>query len=385
LDATLAADGTATTIITSGYHRTVQEMEKKHNTHATDIGLRTGVRTGSLRAGITIAYTHLDRRLQPNLSAIHRRYHATGHDFSGFSADYAYTPGRLSISGETAIDGHGHLATSNTASLQASSNLSLLVAQRFYSYRYQAFHAHALSEGGHVQNESALMIGTTWRPLRHWQLQAYADYAYFPWARYQTSRSSSATDLLVVSSYRLHPNWTLQARYRHHRQERDNAASSLSTDESQGDSPLVTQVNHRCRLSMTFAPQHSTYSLTTRGDFSHTNRPTADRGWMISETATWKTTPLLYFTIGAAWFNTDSYMSRLYLFEHQLPHQYASTSYDGQGMRCSLLGCATIGSWQGHLLVGYTHYFDRSAIGTGLQQIDHSSMTDVEVQLRYRM
>ena len=33
---------------------------------------------------------------------------------------------------------------------------------------------------------------------------------------------------------------------------------------------------------------------------------------------------------------------------------------------------------------GATNYCDRSTIGTGLQQVDHSALTDVELQLRWK-
>jgi hypothetical protein len=42
------------------------------------------------------------------------------------------------------------------------------------------------------------------------------------------------------------------------------------------------------------------------------------------------------------------------------------------------------GHWQGNLRLGYTRYFDRTTIGSGWQQINQSSLTDMEVQLRYR-
>ena len=42
LDATLNSDGTVRTLLTDGYHRTPAEMQKKHNTHETTMGLRIG-------------------------------------------------------------------------------------------------------------------------------------------------------------------------------------------------------------------------------------------------------------------------------------------------------------------------------------------------------
>jgi hypothetical protein len=34
---------------------------------------------------------------------------------------------------------------------------------------------------------------------------------------------------------------------------------------------------------------------------------------------------------------------------------------------------------------GYTHYLDRDVISSGLQQIDGSTMTDVDLQFRWKL
>lgn len=105
---------------------------------------------------------------------------------------------------------------------------------------------------------------------------------------------------------------------------------------------------------------------------------------MLSQTARWQPRHWL-LSLTAAWFDTESSASRLYLYERQLPHQYAFASYYGRGMRLSLLARLTIGRWQGHALLGHTRYFDRSVIGSGLQAVGHSFMTDLSLQLRYRL
>lgn len=369
-DATLNDDGSARTLITSGYHRTANEMEKKHNTHATDAGLHTTWRRGAFHAGLTAAYTHFDRPLRPDTATLYRRYQPTGSNFVNVAVDYGCNVQRLSLSGETAIDRNGHVATLNMLSYQPSGQWALMAVQRFYSYRYQALHAHALSEGGHAQNESGLLVGTTWTPLRHWHVQAYADYAYFPWARSMASQSSEAFDVLVASTLTLSP-FTLKARYRRHYHERNHP---------DGNHLLTGQTDHRARLSIAFTPPNSAWLLTTQADYTQTS----DRGWMLSQTARWQPRHWL-LSLTAAWFDTESSASRLYLYERQLPHQYAFASYYGRGMRLSLLAQLTIGRWQGHALLGHTRYFDRSVIGSGLQAVGHSFMTDLSLQLRYRL
>ena len=60
-------------------------------------------------------------------------------------------------------------------------------------------------------------------------------------------------------------------------------------------------------------------------------------------------------------------------------------SFYGEGIHYSLFLRADISPTL--LLIGKfstTNYFDRDHISSGLQQIDHSSMTDLELQLRVR-
>jgi hypothetical protein len=369
LDGTLDKDGQVTTLITSGYHRTEREMEKKNNTQLSDAGLLLDWKSGGWQVGFALTATRLNRQLQPDTSVLFRRWQAAGRYFAHVGASYGYTSHRLSFSGETAIDRHGHLATLNVLGYQPSTRWSLMALQRFYGYRYQSLRAHALSEGGHTQNESGLLVGATWRPLHQWSLQAYADYTYFPWARYQASETSEAFDILVASTV----SWgqfSLKGRYRRRRQQHDDAEKTQ----------LLWQTDHRARLGLTFTPDHSAWSLTTQADWAHSDGD----GWMVSQNVAWAPDNAL-IAMTAAWFHTDGYDTRLYLHERQLPHSFSVASYSGHGLRLSLLTRLRMGRWEGHFRVGLSRYFDRSAIGSGLQQIDKKTQADLDFRLACRI
>ena len=66
-------------------------------------------------------------------------------------------------------------------------------------------------------------------------------------------------------------------------------------------------------------------------------------------------------------------------------YQYTFSSYDGEGIRYSVMARADISN---RLLfiarLQTVNYFDRSVIGSGLQAIDHSSRTDLQLQLRWK-
>lgn len=373
VDATLNDDGSIATLLYTGYHRTPKEMEKKHNTHATSAGGSLSFRSGGLHLAANAIYTHLDRTLLPDRAVLYRRYYATGTDFVNASIDYGYTHHHFSLSGETATDGDGHLATINTLSLQATDNLSLVALQRFYSYRYTSLHAHSFSEGGHAQNESGVFVGATWRPLSHLQLQAYADYATFPWARYQVSQPSHSTDLLLQATYDRR-QWSVQARYRAHlRQKDDNDKTTL-----------IASDDHRARLTVTFTPSEA-WSSKTQADYVFSKYKQSARGFLVGEHLSWQHHRLMLRLTGA-YFDTDSYQSRVYMYEPHMQGDFSFPMYYGEGIRTSLMARADLGHrLRLSLRLGYTNYFDRTAIGTGLLSIPHSSMTDLDMQLRWRL
>ena len=369
LDGTLNNDGTLRTIVTDGYHRTPAEMEKKHNSHATDAGTHIAWRQDGLRAGATVVYTHLDRELLPDTKTLYRRYYAQGQDFLNLSADYGYLHPRFALNGETAINRDGAVATINSLSLQAADGLNVMLLQRFYSYRYTALYARSVAEGGRVQNESAVYLGATWRPSPRLQLQAYTDYAHFAWARYQVSQPSHAWDNLLSAVYDI-GRWSLGGRYRLHLRQHDDETKKALTDYTE----------HRGRLSLTRNGQ--LLSATTQADAVSTGD---DWGYMLSESVggRWRK---LKASASGGYFHTTGYASRLYVYERSPLFNFSFPAFYGEGLRLMLMVQTTIAK---QLMLtakaGFTHYFDRSTISTGLQQINSSSQTDLDIQLRWKI
>ena len=370
MDATLNKDGTAATIVTSGYHRTETELEKKNNLKNTTLGGNVRYQANGYHAGFNLVGTHLNRELKPNTSALYRQYYAQGYDFLNVSADYGYVHHRFSVNGETALNREGALATINSVSLQLGSEWSLMALYRFYSYRYTSLYANSYSDGGSVQNESGIYIGATWQPSPSWKLMAYTDYAYFPWAKYQISQSSHSWDQLLQVSYSK-KRWSFGGRYRLRIRQKDNDDKTA----------LVTRTEHRGRLSAEYS---SVWSSRTQVDFGFISFNAPEKGLMISETLGF-THRWLRLNGGLGWFHTDSYDSRVYLYELGPLYTYSFSQFSGEGIRYWLMVRANIGS---RLMltakIGITNYFDRSTIGSSYQQINHSSQTDLDLQLRWK-
>jgi hypothetical protein len=88
---------------------------------------------------------------------------------------------------------------------------------------------------------------------------------------------------------------------------------------------------------------------------------------------------------GVGWFHTDSYDSRVYLYELGPLYTYSVAQFYGEGIRYWLMARANIGKRvMLTAKIGVTDYFDRSTIGSSYQQINASSQTDLDLQLRWK-
>ena len=372
-DATLNKDGTVATILDTDYHRTETEMAKKHNLNALKTGGSLRYNAHGLRLGVNALYTHFDRALKPNTQTLYRRHYPQGSDFMNASLDYGYASPRWALNGETAIDKQGHIATINTASLRVSDVVSLMALQRFYSYAYHAPDAQSYSDGGKVQNESGAYLGITWQPSQALRLSAYTDYAYFAWARYQVSQSSYSWDNLVQASWQKR-GWTLNGRYRLRLRQKDEEGGTKK------EKTLADRWEHRGRVSADYT------AATGLG-----GRLQIDGGWSKGEWGTMVSGTLAYtrrwlrLNGGLGYFHTDSYNSRVYVYELGPLYTYSSQQFYGEGIRYWLMARVQIG--KGLALtakVGVTDYFDRSIIGSGYQQVDGSSLSDLDMQVRWK-
>lgn len=374
IDATLNDDGSARTLIYSGYHRTPTELVKKHNTQVTDLGGTIGWQQGTLYINANVAYTHYNRPLCPQQNASYRTYAAQGNNFLNMSMDYGWNNHRWAFSGETALSKNGALALIHTVNCRVSNPLSLMLLHRYYDKRYTAQHANSFREGSSIQNEHGIYLGSTWQPSYSWHIQGYLDYAHFDWPRYQVSAKSDAFDALL-SIRHTGKKWTWSTRYRIHIRQHDDDSKKR----------IINQTNHRIRLGIDWTPSQQ-LTLHTQGDGVLTREAgSSSRGAMVSQQVRWHS-QWLQLTGTAAWFRSDNYDSRLYQYEPSLLNDFSFPAYYGHGIHYAMIAKADIGT---HLelaaKLGVTNYFDRSTIGTGLQEISRSSMADLLLQLNIKI
>ena len=358
IDATVKND-TISTIQTSGLHRTELEIKKQSAAKAFLAGGNLHYSKAGFHIGATgICYSY-SLPLYPNKSQVYKRFAPEGKSFWNVSVDYGYVSHRLTMQGETATGDCGVVATINSMSYLFSEKWSLLSLYRFYPYRYYAVYSNSFCAGSDVQDESGGYLGMRWTPSAKWMVEAYGDVAYFAWPKYHTTGSTYAMDYLVSAVCQPSRFINVGTRYQYKRK--------------------YDTVTQRARLFLRM--NGDDWSSKTQVDATWLS---GSRGYMASEAFAYRYRWLrLQASIG--YFYTSDYDSRVYALEPGMLYTMSFGSYFGEGIRCAILAKVDVGShWLMACKWAMTQYFDRNHISSGLQQINGSCQSDLEVQLKWK-
>lgn len=383
---------------TDGLHRTALEHSKKGNITVNDIGGNLHLNLNRFDFSVTAVHTRYSTPLLPKFdtpSSLYRYYNARGTDFSAYSLAYSYTAPRINLRGETAMSHNGALATVNSAQWIINEKHRLTGVYRNYSARYIAINGRSFGENSHPQNEHGLFLGWTTTALPSSTLETYIDIVHYPWLKYQTSGSSYSIDGMVQLTRQLSKRTSLTARYKFRSKQKDYKFETEDGNLTQ----LLFHNSHNLRLQCQYNPTKQLSLRTTlTATLKQLESETTAKGFLISENLRLtlpkeKGRAELTF----AYFNTDSYNSRISLYEPSLLYTLGFHSFYNHGIRTSLLASLPLSHLFGkaaarkntanltlNAKLANTIYFGQHSIGTGLELIPQNHRTDLQMQLRWK-
>lgn len=316
LDATLNSDGSVKTILTSGYHKTDSEIERRHNTTQSAAGGCLAFNNDRFNLGVNAVFAHYNRELHPYASGssdsqLYRKYMPSGFDFWNLSVSYGYSLGkRFSVQGETATDNQSQLATVNRVEWCPTSRLQLFLVQRYYPYKFNAVLGNSYSKNAKNNNESGIYLGAQWTPNSSLSLSAHTDIAYYAWYKYRKNAGTYSVDQMVQINYLPSSNGSLYLKYRWYNDV------------------------HRVRSYYS----HNWGSLSARAelDFVCSTQKQTSCGSMAMLSSAYKAASCS-LSAGAGYFSTQNYDSRIYLYEQSTPYSMAFLSFYGSGVHAYAL------------------------------------------------
>lgn len=312
---------------TTGLHRTLAEMTKKHTVNQQVVGGNVTFTYSMIQFGITAVNTLLDNRLQPDKTT-YNYFYFEGKQQTTAGLHYRMRWQKLNVFGETAMTDNGAMATINGFSFIPLSQVNLVVMHRYYSPEYDTFYATAFSETSRINNESGFYLGAEIRPYKKWKISAYADSYRFPWAKYGIDVPSVGADYLLQADYAARRNISMFWRFKY-----EEKQGNVSQTESA--MPVVAPIQ---KLSMRYSLSYNFGNFSFKNVLEGNQVRKADAPWTYGVIASqdvsydFKTIPLKV-DFRYQFFDALKYENRVYSYEKDVLYAFSIPMYFGLGNR----------------------------------------------------
>jgi len=372
-------NGTFQTILKTGYHRTLDELSKKHTVNQQTMGGNVTYTHMNFQVGATFVHTLLDNRLVPDKSVYNYFYFSGSKQTTG-GLFYRLRWKKLNLFGETAVTDNGAPATLNGCFFNPVSQVTLVVLHRYYSPEYDTFYASSFSETSRINNETGLYIGAEVRPFRSWKFAAYADSYRFPWPKYGIDAPSIGKDYLFQADFTAKRNISMYWRFKF--EEKQSNLSNAGTV-----MPVVVSVQKTSlRYCLTYAAGNFSFKNILESNLYRQGSADWTYGVIASQDISYDfpTIPLK-LDIRYQFFDAVQYENRFYSYERDILYAFSIPMYYGLGSRYYLnlkyelnkhLSC-----W---FKIAQTVYADdRVSLSSGNETITGNRKTDMRLLVKW--
>lgn len=365
-----------TSLQTSGYHRTANEIEDKNSISDINTGTILSWTFNSLKINSSFAYQKFDKHLLPNYQ-LYKQFRFKGKDNFTASVDYIFNKSNYLLFGEAAISKSNGKAITQGIVVHINDQLGISSLFRHFDINYQALWANTFAEGSNVSNENGIYLGLKFLPAKRLSLLAYSDFYRHRWVNYTTAGPSIGYDIFAQAHFQFNKDISCYIRYKSEKKDKKTKASNLYIN-----SPEHLQ---KLRLNTTYS-LHKKLKLKTRLEMVNYKGQQKETGFLLFQDFQYAPSKLpLNITTRLAWFYTDGYNSRIYAYENDLLYSFAIPAYFGKGFRTYLNMKFKISDkiecW---MKLANSHWNDRQTISSGYNEITGSNKTELKFQLRLK-
>jgi hypothetical protein len=367
-----------TSLQQTGLHRTPRELENKNSVQETFYGSNITFRKPNYHLGLTSYMMELGAEFRRNLS-YYNQFDLNSQTNWSAGVDYNYIFRNINFFGEAATSQSGGFAILNGVMMALDPKLSMSILHRKFTPDYQSLLSVAFSENTRVSNENGLYFGINARFSNQWSMNAYADHFSFPWMKFRTYSPSRGYDYLVQVNYRPERRVEIYARYRIRNKPLN------SPDETIIRYPVdVTRQNIRLHFSYPVSPSFTFRNRIELVDFNHGNK--RQNGFLIYQDIGYRNLASPWaITFRYAIFDTDGFDSRIYAYENDVLYAFSFPFYSDKGHRTYIVARYRVNrNVDIQARLAQTVYTNRNTIGSGLDQIDGNSRTEIKAQMRLR-
>lgn len=366
-----------TSLQTSGYHRTENEINDERSVGQSNAGAVATWQFSNLKIGATLLRQQFEYPFIRS-DQLYNRFRFSGEENLNGGVDYLFSKGKYQVFGEAAMSKSKGKAFLQGIVAHMNDQVSFSALLRHFDKNYHALWANPFAEGSTANNESGLYLGTKILPVKFVILSAYSDFYRSEWINYTTAGPSNGNDIFVQADVVFSPQFQFYLRYKN--ETKDKKTKEI---ERYVNKPATTQ---KTRFHIQFKPAE-TVTLKTRFEHSFFKQTEKENGFMVFQDV--QLAPIKFpikLSARVAWFNTPSYNTRIYAYENDLLYTFSIPAYYGKGFRMYLnLRYKLTQKMDVWMKVANTSWNDRETISSGYNEISGNQKTEVKFQLRLKI
>jgi hypothetical protein len=362
-----------------GLHRTPTEVARRDAIGQATLGGNIRWKNPWGHVGLNLLYEEIDAELQPRPRP-YNQFFFSGNQLFNASLDYSFVYQNYNFFGETAMSDNGAIATLNGLLMSLDQKVDLAILVRHFPRDYQALNPNAFAETVGTRNETGAYVGLEVRPLPRWRFSAYFDAWEHPWLRFNVDAPSRGYEYRARLTYFRRRNLETYVEVR-------DEIKDINISKIDGNNKFTLPRRifmTRLHLSKKVSPS---LELRSRIDFGFTDNEinNIQRGFVIYQDVIYKPIGFpLSFTSRLALIDTDGFQSRFYSFENDLLYTFSIPAYYNRGTRFYLnVRYRGIRKLVLEARFAQTYWRNQSTFGSGLEQIDSPTRTQVSAQMKY--
>ncbi len=372
-DANIDSNNNITSLQTSGYHRSENEIKDKNSAKILTLGGSAAIK----KNGFFLQFNYIHRQLSvatTKNSDFYKSFKFSGNKLSNYSFEISKNLKNFHFFSEVAKGGKGFGVIAGSL-VSLSSNVSLATLYRDIGKEFISLNGSAFTESTKPEFEKGLFTGINIKLVKKVTLSAYSDIFWFPFFRYRVNGSSSGYSALLQVNFKPDKNLEIYGYLR----SKMKGGNVESEDEKISGVSDIQKQNLRINFWYRFSPD---FSITNRIEVVNFFSAKAEDGFAAYSEITYK--PFgrkLSGNLRVLYFETGSYDSRIYTYEKDVGYSSSIPSFFDKGYRTVLnLKYKYSNKLTFWLKLSQTVYADKTSLGSGNDMIMGSKKTDVKIQ-----
>jgi len=366
----------------SGLHRTESELRNEATTREANVGGSLKYKTRNFHIAANGLYTQFDNEWQRRQD-VYNQFAFTGKTLAQGSLDYGFVFRNFNFFGETAYSSANEtgFATLNGVLIGLDRTVNLAILHRHFEKNYNTIYGNPFAETIGANNETGLYMGLDVNPNYNWQFSAYFDTWRHPWLRFASDAPTTGYEYLVQAKYRVKRRMEAYIRLR-------DEIKSVNAPDNETAFNFLTErrrTNLRLQISNKVSKVLELRNRLELVRFDDQVRPVSN-GFLLYQDVIYKPVGFpLSFTARFAIFDTDNFQSATYAYENDLIGFFSVPPYFNKGTRFYFnLRYKGIRNTTIEARFAQTYLRDTDSFGSGLQEIDGRTRTEVKAQVRYK-